>query len=209
VIQKQTSCLADEKDQKFPMPKRLSTTSSTAFQNDFMCKEDIQQLKKERDHIIAKMSDYEAEVLARKVKESILQDQIQELKQFKSELEAQLKSQKSREFITFSGSQSTNNIDKSVTENETFQIIPQKTSTSVFLNPQKAFKDEINHLGRLDGLISNPNSKLNKVRVPDSKKIAAILLESSVVELQRHLLTVTIRNQVNLSRDKQDRDSKI
>ena len=48
-------------------------------------------------------------------------------------------------------------------------------------------------------LIPSPNSKLNKVRVPDSKKIAAILLESNIIELQRHLLTITIQNQVSLN----------
>lgn len=30
----------------------------------------------------------------------------------------------------------------------------------------------------------------------DSKKIAAILLETNIVELQRHLLTITVQNQV-------------
>lgn len=61
----------------------------------------------------------------------------------------------------------------------------------------KQLKNELNQLGRLDGLISNPSSRLNKVRVPDSKKIAAILLETNIVELQRHLLTITIQNQVS------------
>lgn len=61
----------------------------------------------------------------------------------------------------------------------------------------KQKKNDINTLGKLDGLLSLPNSKHNKVRVPDSKKIAAILLESNVMELQRHLLTITIQNQVS------------
>lgn len=50
-------------------------------------------------------------------------------------------------------------------------------------------------LGRLDGLVSSPN-RCNKVRMTDSRKIAAILLETNTVELQRHLLTITIQNQV-------------
>lgn len=50
-------------------------------------------------------------------------------------------------------------------------------------------------LGRLDGLVSSPN-RCSKVRVADSRKIAAILLETNIVELQRHLLTITIQNQV-------------
>lgn len=51
------------------------------------------------------------------------------------------------------------------------------------------------NLGRLDGLVSTPN-RSSKVRVTDSKKITAILLETNIVELQRHLLTITVQNQV-------------
>lgn len=50
-------------------------------------------------------------------------------------------------------------------------------------------------LGRLDGLISSPN-RVPKTRVADSKKVAAILLETNILELQRHLLTLTFQNQV-------------
>lgn len=70
-------------------------------------------------------------------------------------------------------------------------------SSSSSATTSKQLKNELNQLGRLDGLISNPSSRLNKVRVPDSKKIAAILLETNIVELQRHLLTITIQNQVS------------
>lgn len=55
-------------------------------------------------------------------------------------------------------------------------------------------------LGRLDGLVSTPN-RCSKVRVTDSRKIAAILLETNNVELQRHLLTITVQNQVNFQLD--------
>lgn len=50
-------------------------------------------------------------------------------------------------------------------------------------------------LGKLDGLISSP-ARLSKLRMTNSKKIAAILLETNIVELQRHLLTITVQNQV-------------
>jgi hypothetical protein len=99
---------------------------------------------------------------------------------------------------------------KTRTSTATFQPIPlkpQKTLqtssaddsalSSASNTSSKQLKDELNHLGRLDGLISNPNSKIIKVRVPDSKKIAAILLETNIIELQRHLLTITVQNQVS------------
>lgn len=59
----------------------------------------------------------------------------------------------------------------------------------------KQLKSDYN-LGRLDGLVSSPN-RCSKVRVADSKKIAAILLETNIIELQRHLLTITVQNQVS------------
>lgn len=59
----------------------------------------------------------------------------------------------------------------------------------------KQVKNDLNNLGRLDGLVSSPNRV--KVRVTDSKKVAAILLETNVLELQRHLLTLTVQNQVS------------
>ena len=65
-----------------------------------------------------------------------------------------------------------------------------------FIDP-KQLKNEFN-LGRLDGLVSSPN-RSNKVRVADSRKIAAILLETNIVELQRHLLTITVQNQVRVN----------
>ncbi|XP_050561863.1 uncharacterized protein LOC118265524 isoform X4 [Spodoptera frugiperda] len=50
-------------------------------------------------------------------------------------------------------------------------------------------------LGRLDTALETP-SRPPRVATPDSKKFAAILLESNPVELQRQLLTSTVQNQV-------------
>ncbi|XP_026732746.1 uncharacterized protein LOC113497401 [Trichoplusia ni] len=50
-------------------------------------------------------------------------------------------------------------------------------------------------LGRLDVALDTP-SRPPRVATPDSKKFAAILLESNPVELQRQLLTSTVQNQV-------------
>ncbi|KAJ2950170.1 hypothetical protein O0L34_g11528 [Tuta absoluta] len=50
-------------------------------------------------------------------------------------------------------------------------------------------------LGRLDRALETP-SRPPLVATPDSKKFAAILLESNPVELQRQLLTSTVQNQL-------------
>lgn len=232
MIHRRTSRIADDSDQKFANGKSAASTSSTssstassAFQSqmNFMRKEDVQLLRKERDHLMDKMGDFEAEILSNRIKESKLQDQIKELQQTKAELEEQLKFALSQKHELISSRPNihnnvNNSNDMKSSSNRAFQPIPlarsttddsatlskdddvtfaTTTATAAVLMPQKALKDELNHLGRLDGLISNPNSKLNKVRVPDSKKIAAILLESNIIELQRHLLTITIQNQVS------------
>ncbi|XP_045768636.1 actin cytoskeleton-regulatory complex protein PAN1 isoform X2 [Maniola jurtina] len=50
-------------------------------------------------------------------------------------------------------------------------------------------------LGRLDSVLDTP-TRPPRVASPDSKKFAAILLESNPVELQRQLLISTVQNQV-------------
>jgi hypothetical protein len=267
VIHRRTSRLADESDQKFNNNNNnnnrsntgqssATVTLSSSFQSqlNYMRKDDVQVLRKERDHLMDKMGDMEAEVLASRIKESKLQDLLSELRQTKADLETQLKfalSQKSelsrlRDINLFvddsTSSQNDNKLNRPKTEDvqsnsvispivknltsssssssstTTFQPIPLKpqTSTNKELHKSsinddhltlstssssvvKQMKDELNAIGRLDGLISNPNSKLNKIRVPDSKKIAAILLETNIIELQRHLLTITVQNQVSFS----------
>lgn len=52
-------------------------------------------------------------------------------------------------------------------------------------------------LGRLDGVISVPvGSRSARGRTVDSKKFEAILLETNIAELQRHLLNIIMHNQV-------------
>lgn len=90
----------------------------------------------------------------------------------------------------------------------THQLISSRLSSATTFTPikltsdnydmfadAKHLKNELN-LGRLDGLVSSPNRSC-RVRMTDSKKIAAILLETNTVELQRHLLTLTVQNQVS------------
>lgn len=220
VIHRRTSRLADEIDnyQKFGNRNAADqSTASTSFQSqlNFMSKENVQILRKERDHLMDKTGDMEEEFLASRIKESKLHEQLKELQRTKVELEEQLKAAMSQKQDLQRLSDDTSNHDESTIspnvksrQNSTFQPIPIKQQNHLKsfgtdeqeasrTNNSKQLKDELNQLGRLDGLISNPNSKLNKVRVPDSKKIAAILLETNIVELQRHLLTITVQNQVS------------
>lgn len=93
-----------------------------------------------------------------------------------------------------------NGIANRITASNTFTPVIVKSSHQPMDHQPDAFvdakqlKNDFN-LGRLDGLVSSPN-RSSKVRVTDSKKITAILLETNIVELQRHLLTITVQNQV-------------
>lgn len=103
-----------------------------------------------------------------------------------------------------------NKLNSAVTNN-TFSAVIVKSSGSAQLPNSKVDNSDTKSdlfvgndtnkqdytLGRLDGLVSSPN-RCSKVRVADSRKIAAILLETNIVELQRHLLTITVQNQVSI-----------
>lgn len=87
----------------------------------------------------------------------------------------------------------------STTENSQQNLIPfhQSSDTTTKRNQQQPQQFSVDQLGRLDAIISTPGSRANKCRVTDSKRFAAILLETSVIELQRQLLTLTVQNQVS------------
>ena len=63
-----------------------------------MSKENVQILRKERDHLMDKMGDMEAEFLASRIKESKLQEQMKELQETKVELEGKLKAAMSQKY---------------------------------------------------------------------------------------------------------------
>lgn len=58
---------------------------------NYISKENAHILRKERDNLMDKMGDMEAEVLATRIKESKLQEQIMELHETKTELQEKLK----------------------------------------------------------------------------------------------------------------------
>lgn len=64
------------------------------------------------------------------------------------------------------------------------------------LNVEANVNDRRARLGALDSVLISPTRVAN-VREVDSKKIAAILREHSPLELQRHLITTTVHNQVS------------
>ncbi|XP_070073115.1 serine-rich adhesin for platelets isoform X2 [Drosophila takahashii] len=196
-------------------------------------REDIKQLRKERDRLLDKLAEMEAETLTGRIKAAKMSDQVEELVGVKKDLEEQLKlamaqklelssrvqqlqqqqQSKSSSSASQSDYSSQRNFLSSATtvlsngsrpnSNNTFQPVVldqpaqeafhQSSGSDITLRKQQQQQQS---LGRLDGIVSTPGTRNSKCRLTDSKRFAAILLETNVLELQRHLLTLTVQNQV-------------
>lgn len=257
VIHRKSTRLREEVEYLQNIEKEQSRTNSIppSFLNQLerLSKDDVQVLRKERDHLLDKLAEMEAETIASRIRASQAEEKLDALTYAKREVEEQLKialSQKievntrihdlhqeyvsnqksepsSSDLTTTSSSSklsgfiptnlpSKNNLQTSaftVTATNTaivstpnqritnftpvvLKSSPSLQTTSQLIDSNYIIDSKMN-LGRLDGIVSTPN-RLVKVRVADSKKIAAILLEQNPIELQRHLLTVTFQNQVSV-----------
>ncbi|XP_044315030.1 uncharacterized protein LOC108043120 isoform X2 [Drosophila rhopaloa] len=203
-------------------------------------REDIKQLRKERDRLLDKLAEMEAETLTGRIKAAKMSDQVEELVGVKKDLEEQLKlamaqklelssrvqqlqqqqQQQQQSKSSSSASQSDYSSQRNFLSSATTvlsngsrpssNIISNNTFQPVVLDQpaQEAFhqssgsdiplrkQQQQQSLGRLDGIVSTPGTRNSKCRLTDSKRFAAILLETNVLELQRHLLTLTVQNQV-------------
>lgn len=222
MIHRKSTRLRDEVDYLQSSDKESSLPPSFSKHLEIISKEDIQILRKERDHLIDKFSEMEAENLSSRIHTSKMQDQIDALNTKKYELEEQLKYALCHKFdfnssLVEPNSQDLKKSPPYIFENHfrksgggftpivlksqvPFLVDNLKTKNDAFIdNTQqentKQLKNDFN-LGHLDGLVSSPN-RTNKIRVADSKKIAAILLETNPIELQRHLLRLAVQNQVS------------
>ncbi|XP_037050945.1 DEP domain-containing protein DDB_G0279099 isoform X3 [Bradysia coprophila] len=280
VIHRKSTRLREEVDhlQKLEREKFRNSGNSTGMsamfhsQLDRLSKDDVHVLRSERDRLLNKLSEMEAETRAGRLKVDMMHDELEALHSVKRDLEEQLKlalSQKidinsrihdmHQQFVsksipsspestkprllmpssvrklstdsttptpiltttaTTTTSTATTHHPNNVQGTSTHQLISSRLSSATTFTPikltsdnydmfadAKHLKNELN-LGRLDGLVSSPNRSC-RVRMTDSKKIAAILLETNTVELQRHLLTLTVQNQVLTQRLEQATKSKI
>ncbi|KAH8312334.1 hypothetical protein KR044_010260 [Drosophila immigrans] len=202
-------------------------------QVDRLNREDIKQLRKERDRLLDKLAEMEAETLTGRIKAAKMNDQVEELISVKKDLEEQLKlamaqklelssrvqqlqlqqQQQQQPPASQSDFSSQRNFSSSATtvlSNSSRPSLTNSNNTNTFQpvvleQPQEAFhqssgsdtrRQQQQTLGRLDGVVSTPGARNTKCRITDSKRFSAILLETNVLELQRHLLTLTVQNQV-------------
>ncbi|XP_017846926.1 probable GPI-anchored adhesin-like protein PGA55 isoform X2 [Drosophila busckii] len=220
-------------DAKSSQQQKLQGMTSEQFraQVDRLNREDLQQLRKERDRLLDKLAEMEAETLTGRIKAAKMNDQVEQLIGVKKDLEEQLKLAMAQKLelsarvqqmqlqpskSSFSASSQSEQSSqrnflssattvRSLTTN-TFQpvvVCEQPTPADAFhqssgsdTRQQQQQQQPAATLGRLDGIVSTPGARSAKCRVTDSKRFTAILLETNVLELQRHLLTLTVQNQV-------------
>lgn len=155
--------------------------------------EDVRQLRQERDILLDRVAEMEAEVLASRVHTSRLQEDLENLLVTKHDLEEQLKAvvtQKGEvnsrihdlhlQFVAKGGKGETV-VDSSVNVNGFSSPSSQRTTSK--------------SVSELDEVIGD---RIHKVKVPDSRKVAAVLKEHNPLVLQRHLLKSLVHNQVRI-----------
>lgn len=160
--------------------------------------DDVRQLRRERDLLLDRVAEMEAEVLAGKAHTMRLQEDLMNLLSAKQDLEEQLRAVviqrgevNSRihdlhlQFVT----KSTPSSPESCDNNSRVKFGATKRDLS---SQRNQLKDQ----SPLDLVLGGT---VPKVKVPDSSKVAAILRENNPLVLQRHLLTSTVQNQVSSS----------
>lgn len=153
--------------------------------------DDVRQLRRERDLLLDRVAEMEAETLAGRVHTSRLQSDLESLLATKHDLEEQLRS------VISQKSELNNRI-----HDMHLQFVSNKSPAVSPENP-KEFKKTSQKVRRsssktsIESLDTVLGNRIPKVREPDSKRIAAILLEHDPIVLQRHLLSTTVQNQVS------------
>ncbi|KAH1020265.1 hypothetical protein HUJ04_009961 [Dendroctonus ponderosae] len=169
------------------------------FQRDLFhsSADDLRQLRQERDLLLDRLAEMEAEVLAGRLHTSRLQEDLENLMSAKHDLEEQLKAIVSQrgevnsrihdlhlQFVAKSASDEKLKL-LSGDRKESSQIQPVWTTPPVLSRRLSC--------SELDTVLGN---QVRKVSMPNRKKIAAILREQDPVVLQKHLLVSTVQNQI-------------
>ncbi|KAL1505904.1 hypothetical protein ABEB36_005357 [Hypothenemus hampei] len=137
--------------------------------------DDVRQLRQERDLLLDRLAEMEAEVLAGRLHTSRLQEDLEDLLTAKQDLEEQLKA-----IVSQRGEVNSRIHDLHL------QFVA-KSASDEKLKLRVSCSD-------LDAVLGD---RIPKVALPvDKKKIAAILKENNPIVLQKHLLVSTVQNQV-------------
>ncbi|CAH1130794.1 unnamed protein product [Ceutorhynchus assimilis] len=155
--------------------------------------DDVRQIRHERDFLLEKLAEMEAEVHAGRLHTSRLQEDLENLLCAKNDLEEQLKA-----IVSERGEVNSRIHDlhlqfvaKSASDEKLKLVSDRKDSSQtqpVWTTTTRRYSGS-----DLDGVLGD---RIPKIAVPDIKKISAILREHDPVVLQKHLLVSTVQNQV-------------
>ncbi|XP_063705459.1 uncharacterized protein LOC134834651 isoform X2 [Culicoides brevitarsis] len=184
---------------------KYGTSHKTFGKNISTVNEYVRILRTERDSLLSKLAEMEAETLTGKIKESKMQNEIAELLASRLKLGHQLKitMNQNKDLKTKLNDLDMHIFDSSgdvclkplfsdyeIKQRKDTYFSPLELSHGGKNNNKEDIKTNMQHLDRC-----NTPTRKNRLKNIDSKKIAFILLENNVVELQRHLLTTTVQNQ--------------
>ncbi|KAG5883444.1 hypothetical protein JTB14_028722 [Gonioctena quinquepunctata] len=163
--------------------------------------DDARQLRQERDLLLDRLAEMEAEVLAGRVHTSRLQEDLEMLLSAKQDLEEQL-----RAVVTQRGEVNSrihdlhlqfvakNGIGSPDSEkNNRLSGAGDRRDSSSSSSSQRTYRKSV-VVSELDSVLGDKIPKVSSA--PDTKKISAILKEHDPLVLQKHLLTSTVQNQV-------------
>lgn len=150
--------------------------------------EDVRQLRQERDILLDRVAEMEAEVLASRVHTSRLQEDLENLLATKHDLEEQLKA-----VVTQKGEVNSRIHDlhlQFVAKSDKIKTVNVNLNGFSTPSSQRTASKSVSELDEVIG------DRIYKVKVPDSRKVAAVLKEHDPLVLQRHLLKSLVHNQV-------------
>ncbi|XP_025158985.1 transcription initiation factor TFIID subunit 1 [Harpegnathos saltator] len=84
---------------------------------------------------------------------------------------------------------------RTIEKNVLLDVVGRNDEPRVDIDVEASVNERRARLGALDSILVSP-TRVTHVKDVDSRKIAAILRENSPLELQRHLITTTVHNQV-------------
>lgn len=171
--------------------------------------DDVRQLRRERDILLDRVAEMEAETLAGRVHTSRLQSDLETLLAAKQDLEEQLRTvitQKSElnnrihdmhmQFVSNKSCPNSpeNSKPSSPSDCKTPPVPSSKRDSPVKRSPTR--RSSVRSSTSAESLDSVLGIKIPRIKTPDSRRIAAILLEHDPIVLQKHLLSTSVQNQV-------------
>ncbi|XP_044756999.1 uncharacterized protein LOC123315395 isoform X2 [Coccinella septempunctata] len=194
-LKEEVETLQDQLQQRHP-PEEVQ---DAVFRSS---REDLMEIRKERDLLMSRMTDMEAEIVASRIHTSRLQEDMEHLLSTKCDLEEQLKAVLEERgevnsrihdlHAQFVNKSAVLTLEKSETCDRKTSASKVDESSSSHTDPRTCSEggSDVCELDRVLGI------EVPKVEIIDNKKFSAILAEQNPTVLQKHLLSSTVQNEI-------------